>query len=131
MWMSDWRAGVPLRSASMTRRQISTVAWSPRSFAASRTIQAVSSGLFGLDPSATKSGRLRASVPKSNEIAFIANNPLGPIVSMHRLRLTPQLGIGIPRILAGLIKFKNAPGCLDVEVAKLDFQIFQVLRGDA
>ena len=34
-------------------------------------------------------------------------------------------------MLAGLIKFQNAPGRLDVEAAKLVFQIFQVERGDA
>jgi hypothetical protein len=41
--MSDHLASLPLRFASMTRRHASTVATSPRSFAASRTHQAISS----------------------------------------------------------------------------------------
>src|SRR5260370_41456515 len=45
MCKSDGEASAPRRFASMTRRHASTVASSPRSFAASRTAQAASEDL--------------------------------------------------------------------------------------
>src|SRR6266478_1294071 len=128
---SDWAAGVPFRLASMTRRQASTVTSSPRSLAASRTFQAASSDLSGVGSSEAMPRRSHAAGP--NEIAFIVISP--PISCRSSLPkkcgLAFDVGIGGRCVLAGLIKLQNAPRRLDVEPAKLVFQGFQVVRGDA
>src|SRR5260221_10470278 len=76
-FMSEGEAGLPFRLASITRRQISTMAWSPRSFAASRTSQAASSGFSGFDSSVFAPGFLPKRWPAAppNRIAFIADIP--------------------------------------------------------
>src|SRR5437016_1934433 len=131
MCRSDWAAGVPFRLASMTRRQASTVASSPRSLAASRTFQAASSDLSGFGSSEAMPKHSHATAP--SEIAFIViSPPISYRSSLPKNRgLAPDVGIGGCRVLAGLIKFQNAPGGLDVEAAKLVFQVFQVVRRDA
>src|ERR1700732_371474 len=114
----------------MTRRQASTVSWSPRSLAASRTIQAASRGLSDCDASEALPGRLRAP----NEIPFMADHP-HPVSgrhSLHRQRGLPLgAGIGIPGMLARLVEFQHAAGCLEIEAAKFAFLVFQFLGGDA
>src|SRR5271156_1553209 len=131
MCRSDGEAGAPFRLASMTRRQASTVTSSPRSLAASRTIQAASRGLSGFGSSETMSMRWPATAP--NEIVFMVISP--PISCLSSLRkkrgLALDVGIGGRRVLAGLIKRQNAPGCLDVEAAELVLQVFQIMSGDA
>src|ERR1035438_3113693 len=115
---SAGEAGVPFRLASMTRRQASTVTSSPRSLAASRTFQAASRDLSGFGSSET-TAHSDATAP--NEVAFILIAP--PISYRSSLRNTRGLvldaGIGGRRVLAGLIKFHNAPGCRDVEVTDM------------
>ena len=66
-------ASVLFRFASITRRQAATVASSPRSFAASRTIQAASEGLSDFGSSEVIPGRPRVTAP--NEIALFADFP--------------------------------------------------------
>src|SRR6266446_3189924 len=52
-------------------------------------------------------------------------------ISMRgKRRLARRTGFGTRGIFAGLIELQNAPGCLDVEAAKLAFQISQLLGGD-
>src|SRR5438552_3642633 len=133
---SDWAAAVPFRLASMTRRQASTVTSSPRSLAASRTFHAASSDLSGVGSSEAMPRRSRAAAP--NEIACMVMSPpisyrssLPKTLSPKKRGLALDVGIAGRGVLAGLIKFQNAPGRLDVEAAKLVFQIFQVERGDA
>src|SRR5260370_32394824 len=135
-FMSEGEAGLPFRLASITRRQISTVAWSPRSFAASRTSQAASSGFSGFDSSVFAPGFLPKRWPAAppNRIAFIADipHPLSVRSSLHGKRGLPLgAGIGASGMLARLIELQDAAGCLDVEAAKFAFQIVQVLGGDA
>src|SRR5580704_3203768 len=72
-------AGIPFRLASITRRQISTVAWSPRSLAASSTIQAASTGFSDVRSSEAEPGSLRAP----NDIAFMTNTPSAVFSSSH------------------------------------------------
>src|ERR1700686_3194225 len=132
MCRSASEAGVPFRLASMTRRQASTVAWSPRSFAASRTIQAASEDLSEFGSSAVVPRRSRATAP--NGIAFICDVPLpfriGNLnTSSDGGRLGP--GLNTRGILPGRGEFQAASRCLEVEAAKPPFQVVQVLRGDA
>src|SRR6266700_536899 len=131
MCRSDWATGVPFRLASMTRRQASTVTSSPRSLAASRTFQAASSDLSGFDSSEAMPKCSHAAAP--SEFAFIViSPPISYRSSLPKKRgLAFDVGIGDRRVLAGLIKFQNAPGRLDVQAAKLAFQVFQVVRSDA
>src|ERR1700742_5114255 len=123
---SDEEAAIPFRLASMTRRQTSTVAWSPRSLAASRTIQAASSGFAS--PETTPK---RSDAPAPNEIAFIAD--ISPktraAISLHQ-KCGVGFGIRIPGTFARLIEFQNSPRCLDIEAAKLAFEVIQIVCGD-
>src|SRR5215208_3036331 len=111
----------------MTRRQTSTVAWSPRSFAASRTIQAASSGLSFLVSSEPLPGRLRAP----NEIAFIlafppsASDRSSHCISRSGCRL--DVAVGSARIFARLVEFQNATRRLDIQPAIVPFQLLQLL----
>src|ERR1700693_27105 len=100
MCKSDGEAGVFFRLASMTRRQASTVAWSPRSLAASRTFQAASRDLSGVVASETVPMRLDTTAP--NEFVFTPISP--PISDRSSLRkkrgLMLDVGIGARRVLA-------------------------------
>src|SRR5665213_1162856 len=133
MRRSDGEAGLPFRLASMTRRQTSTVASSPRSLAASRTIQAVSEGLSGLGSSETTPKRWRVAVP--NGIAFIADIPQPGSARSSLVHLqggrAAQVGIRGSGGLARLIELQNAAGGLDIEPAVVFFEVFQVLCGNA
>src|SRR5215212_9406034 len=113
---------VPFKLASITRRQTSTVAWSPRSFAASRTIHAASSGFSCLVSSEPLPGRLRAP----NEIAFIWL-PLDRF--SHRISPGRRLNVAVgdARIFARLIEFQNLMGRLHIEAAIFLFQLLQLL----
>src|ERR1700693_5540485 len=109
MCKSDGEAGVLFRLASMTRRQASTVAWSPRSFAASRTIQAASEDFSEFGSSAVVPRRSRAAAP--NGIAFICDVPLPfRIGNLNTSSAGGRLGPGLNTrgILAGLIEFQDA-----------------------
>src|SRR5450756_2236012 len=114
----------------MTRRQTSTVGWSPRSLAASSTIQAAFSTFSGFGSSEPMLGRLRTP----NVSPFMADTSPGfrSVVSLHRQRgLSRRARIGIPRMLALLVEFQNAARGLDVEAAEFLFQAAQLIRGDA
>src|SRR5437588_11098453 len=133
MCKSDGEATVPFRPASITRRQASTVTWSPRPLAASSTFQAASSDLSGFGSSEAAPRPSHAMAP--NGIAFIVIPPPSSFRSSLAKKLSPKkrglaLNVDIA-VLARLIKFQNAPGRLNVEAAKLVFQVFQIERGDA
>src|ERR1700722_13382514 len=138
------RSGVegcrPFKLASMTRRQISAVASSLRSVAASRTVRAVSSvpscleasiSVFAPPPflpklSAADLPNTGTALPNVTAFMFVSSH--SGRGKCDRLRLA---GFGNRAILAGLIECKNASRRLDVEAAVLAFQVSQVLRGDA
>src|SRR5579859_2031699 len=117
-------ASMPFRSASMTRRQASTVASSPRSLAASSTSQAISTG----DRSSWLSPALR------RRAEFMAVSPCLCQVgaSVHgELSFTAEAGfdgIGVP---ACPIELEDVLRRLDVEPAELAFEIAQILGSDA
>src|ERR1700730_813720 len=131
MCRSASEGAVPFRLASMTRRQASTVTSSPRSLAASSTFQATSSDLSGVSSSETAPVRSSATAP--NENAFMVMPP--PILCRSSLRKTRGLarhvGTSGRSAFAGLVKFQNAPGRLDVEMTVFVFEVLQVVRGDA
>src|ERR1700742_3439710 len=116
MCISDGDAGLPLRFASITRRQISTVTWSPRSLAASRTAQTLSCAPSGFAASDAISGRWRRALPK--EMAVPAPLPKGFILRCDTRRLARRLGSGIVDIPARLIEFQDAAGRFDIEACE-------------
>jgi hypothetical protein len=72
--------------------------------------------------------------PAPNWAVFIADGPqsIQIAISMHMKRgQTPRIKPSARGILARLIEFEHAPGCLDVKVAKLVFHVIQVSCGDA
>src|SRR6202790_4973673 len=130
--MSDGAAARPFRLASMTRRQASTAASSPRSLAASRTIQAASAGLSEFGSPEVMAGRSRAMVP--NDMAFIDDFLSGArsSISMRMMRRRASGGRVRGRgALARLIELQNAPRGLDIEAAIFALHVIQVLPGDA
>src|ERR1700736_3104069 len=116
--------GLPFRLASITRRQTSTVAWSPRSLAASRTIQAASSGLSGLGSSRFIAEPWRAAVP--NVAVVMVVGPRSASRPSRRLRKkragAPKVERRVAGILARFVEFQNAARSLEIEAAELAFQ---------
>src|SRR5882724_2289161 len=114
----------------MTRRQASTVAWSPRSLAASSTSQAVSK-----DSGARWSeAGSRSCTEMPGDITFIADfrQPTSSRTPQCHLEgAAIEVRNWIAGILARLIEFQHAPGRLRVDPAVLGFRLLQFIRGDA
>src|SRR5215470_7052583 len=112
---SEGKASLPFRSASMIRRQISTVAVSPRSLAASRTSQAASAG--------DRSSRSSPEARRSEEFMSCPCLLRMLLLVDREPRLAAGAGLGGVGLAARLIEFENALRGRDVEPAEFAFEI--------